>query len=264
MAFARSAVPILIALPLWACATAPPPPKPVVAGYLGKARAEALAAGVAAPPSAGSPADLADAAAVRAAQATQGSPRWLLAQADAELDPESALALFDCAVGAQLQAAKPPALTRLFERELVDAADAWTAAKARFAFRPKPYLALSLDPCTELAPDASKVSAYPAGHPAAAQVWARTLSELAPDRADAIQAKAREIGQSRLVCAQQYPSDVAAGETLGEALFQTMRADPAFQADLAAARIEVASARAAGKANPACTAERDALTQNYK
>ena len=48
MAFARSAVPILIALPLWACATAPPPKPVPVAGYLGKARAEALAADVAA------------------------------------------------------------------------------------------------------------------------------------------------------------------------------------------------------------------------
>jgi len=248
---------MLIAAPLWACASAPAP-QPAPAGYLGTAMAQALAAQVAPPPAPGSAAELADAQAVRAALAPEASPLWLRAQADAELDPGAAIALFDCAVGADLAAANPPALTRLFTRELSDAADAWTAAKARFAFRPKPDVALGLKPCTELAPGAAKVSAYPAGHAVTAQLWSKTMAALAPDRAEAIAAKAREIGSSRVVCATQYPSDVAAGEALGAKLFEAVASDPTFQADLAAARAEVAAARAAGLRNPACAAEQTA------
>lgn len=245
---------MLVAAPLWACASAPQPPPPPP-GYLGAARAAELAAQVAPPPAPGSAADLQDAGAVRAALAPEASPRWLRAQADAELDPEAAIALFDCSVGADLEASKPKALTRLFTRELQDAADAWTAAKARFAFRPKPDVALGLKPCTELAPGATKISAYPAGHAVTAQLWSKTVAALAPDRAAAIAAKAHEIGESRVACAAQYPSDVAAGEALGAALFEAVQADPAFRADLAAARPEVAAARAAGLRNPACAAE---------
>jgi acid phosphatase (class A) len=251
----RALAPILIAAPLWACASAPAPKPPPPSGYLGAARAADLAQQLAPPPAPGSAADAADTAAVHAALAPEASPRWLRAQADAELDPGAAVALFDCAVGADLEASRPPALTRLFTRELTDAADAWTAAKARFAFRPKPDVALGLKPCTELAPGASKVSAYPAGHAVTAQLWSKTVAALAPDRAGAIAAKAREIGESRVVCVTQYPSDVAAGEALGAALFDAVQADPDFQADLTAARAEVASARAAGLRNPACPAE---------
>jgi acid phosphatase (class A) len=250
----RALAPILIAAPLWACASAPPPP-PAPPGYLGTAKATDLAAQLAPPPAAGSAVDLADAAAVRAALAPQASQAWLMAQADAELDPEAAIALFDCAVGAELEASKPPALTRLFTRELEDAADAWTAAKARFAFRPKPDAALGLKPCTELAPGASKISAYPAAHAVTAQLWSKTMAALAPDRAAAVAAKAQEIGESRVACATQYPSDVAAGAALGGALFEAVQADPAFQADLAAARVEVAAARASRLRNPGCPAE---------
>jgi acid phosphatase (class A) len=250
----RALAPILAAAPLWACASAAPP-KPAPAGYLGAARAAELAAQLAPPPAPGSSAEIADAAAVRLAAAPEASTQWLLAQADAELDPGAAIALFDCAVGADLEASKPPALIRLFTRELEDAFDAWTAAKARFAFRPKPDVALGLKPCTELAPGATKISAYPAGHAVTAQLWSRTVAALAPDRAQAVAAKALEIGESRVACATQYPSDVAAGEALGAELFEAVQADPAFQADLADARAEVAAARAAGLRNPACPAE---------
>lgn len=262
MTHVRPALPILAALALSACATTRPAPPPAPTGYLGKAAAEALAANVPAPPQPGSAADLADAEAVRAAQVPPASPRALVAQADAELDPEAAMAMFDCAVGAALQEPKPRALTRLFTRELEDASDAWTAAKARFPFRAKPDVALDLKPCTEQPPArAPQISAYPAGHTVAGELWSRTLAELAPDKAEAIAERAKQIGQSRMVCALQYPSDLSAGAALGAALFEATRAQPDFQADLQAARAEVAAARASGRANPVCAAERQALAR---
>lgn len=254
----RSALSVLMFLPLAACAGAPRPDAAPLDGYLGSARARALADALPAPPAAGSPQDLADAAAVRAAQVRPGSARWLLAQADAELDPAAALAMFDCPLGFDLRGEvggpPPQALARVFARERVDAGDAWTAAKARFAFRAKPNAVLGVDPCTEQPARAQPVSAYPAAHAVMAQVWSRTLAELAPDRAQALAAKAREIGQSRIVCALQYPSDVTAGEALGRRLFEAVRTAPGFETDLAAARDELVAARAAARLDPACTA----------
>lgn len=264
MTLARQALPLLATLAVSACATAAAPPAKTPQGYLGRTAAEAFAAQVAPPPAPGSAADLADAQAVRAAQVPQASPRTLVAQADAELDPESALALFDCTLGAELEASKPPALTRMFTRELIDAADAWTAAKARFAFRWKPDAALKLDPCTDQPANAAPVSAYPAAHAVTAELWSRTLAEAAPDRKAELAARARTIGESRVVCALQYPSDVEAGEQLGAALYEAIRATPDFQADLEAARAEVAAARAAGRVNPGCLAEKAALTASFQ
>ncbi|WP_262423182.1 hypothetical protein [Brevundimonas denitrificans] len=45
-----------------------------------------------------------------------------------------------------------------------------------------------------------------------------------PDQAEALIRIGDEIGVSRVVCALHYPSDVAAGQALGEALFAAVRA----------------------------------------
>jgi acid phosphatase (class A) len=107
-------------------------------------------------------------------------------------------------------------------------------------------------------PEVDQSSAYPSGHAVAGWLWARVLADLAPDRAEALLAQGRRIGDSRAVCGLHHPSDVEAGRRLGEALYAQLSADSAFQADLETARAEVAAVRAKGGANPACTAEADA------
>ena len=44
-------------------------------------------------------------------------------------------------------------------------------------------------------------------------------------------------------------------------MFEAVRQTPAYQADLAVARAEVAQARTLGRLNPGCAAERAALGQ---
>lgn len=56
-----------------------------------------------------------------------------------------------------------------------------------------------------------------------------------------------------------YPRDVAAGDALGRAVFRAAVAQPAFQADLIAARAELAAVQATGARNPGCLAETRAL-----
>jgi acid phosphatase (class A) len=48
-----------------------------------------------------------------------------------------------------------------------------------------------------------------------------------------------------VVCGVHYPSDVEAGRTIGAAVVARLHAEPAFQADLAAAKVEAAKAPAA-------------------
>ena len=67
------------------------------------------------------------------------------------------------------------------------------------------------------------------------------------------------IGVSRVVCAMHYPADVAPGEALGRAVAAEAAATPAFQADVVAARAELARVRAAGLTNPGCVAEATTL-----
>jgi acid phosphatase (class A) len=227
-------------------------------GYLTPAQDAEIAAVLPPPPETGSAADLADKAGVRGAYRSVGSPRALVAEADAELDPDVAMARFDCPLGAQLQRAEAPALRRLFARTLQDGAAAWTPLKRRW-MRARPNLALGLEPCVAQDPHQPPSSSFPSGNAVLAELWGRVLAALAPDRAEAIARRARQIGDSRVVCGLHYPSDVAAGRKLGEALSAAISATPAYRADLEAARAEVAAARAKGLENPGCTAERAAL-----
>lgn len=73
--------------------------------------------------------------------------------------------------------------------------------------------------------------------------WALILSELAPDRADAILARGLAYGESRVICGVHYASDVEAGRLVGAAMVARLKADPTFQSDFIEARREIDRAR---------------------
>jgi acid phosphatase (class A) len=238
-----------------ACAADTPEPK----GYLSADRLPDAVKLLPAPPANGSPEAAADEATFRATRALADGPRWMVAQADAELAPAHALQRFDCAVGARLEAPRPKALVRLFTRVLGDVEAAWTPTKAAWK-RPRPP---AVDPkapiCLPRLKPVVDAPAYPSAHAAAGRAWALALAELAPDRSSAILARGDEIGASRVVCGVQWASDAAAGRALGEAVFAAERDDAAFKADLEAARAELAEIRKAAQPIAACAAEEDAL-----
>jgi acid phosphatase (class A) len=86
---------------------------------------------------------------------------------------------------------------------------------------------------------------YPSGHTAIGWAWGLILVEIAPDRADAVLARARAFGESRLVCNAHWQSDILAGRTVAASAVARLHADPVFVADVDAARLELASAPAA-------------------
>jgi acid phosphatase (class A) len=65
------------------------------------------------------------------------------------------------------------------------------------------------------------------------------LAELRPEHASAILVRGREFGDSRAICGVHYMSDVEAGRLYAAAVVARLHADPQFQADLAASRVEL-------------------------
>ncbi|MHC9083935.1 acid phosphatase [Luteimonas sp. RIT-PG2_3] len=199
---------------------------------------------------------------VSAARHLRGSSRWDQAIRDADVGFPQAAGLFSCALQANITADATPTLYRLLWRSRTDAAASVDAAKDRYQ-RPRPFMRNGDPTCT---PDKQAGLAgngsYPSGHAAIGWAWALILTELAPDRADAILARGRSFGESRLVCNVHWHSDVQAGQWMAAATVARLHGEPAFRADLDIARAELADLRASAPAAPAhCADEAAALEQ---
>jgi acid phosphatase (class A) len=231
-------------------------------GYLSAARLPDSLALLPPPPAAGSAALANDQAVSAAAYALRGTPRWTQAALDADLSFPHAAGTFACAAGVRIDAASTPAAYRLLRRSQIDASRATRAAKDRYR-RPRPFMRDDQPTC---APgdeaDLRGNGSYPSGHTAIGWAWALILAEAAPERADAILARGRSFGESRLVCHAHWQSDVLEGRFVGAAVVAKLHDDPAFRADLDAAKRELAAARAHGAApDRDCAAEADALSR---
>lgn len=215
------------------------------------------------PPTPGSPAQGADEAAYRAlSRAQQGSERWRQAAADEVLAFPGAAGHFSCALGVAIDERATPHLNMLLRRTLVDAGLATYRAKDNYQ-RARPFMAANDAICTPQA-EASlrKDGSYPSGHAALGWAWALVLTEIAPDRADALARRGWEYGQSRVVCGVHWQSDVDAGRLVAAAVVAQLHGNADFVAQLGQARKEVAAQRAA-LAKPArdCGAEARALAR---
>ncbi|MCC4596199.1 phosphatase PAP2 family protein [Xanthomonas campestris pv. phormiicola] len=256
----RSAALALLALALAACsaptARAPAPPASAQAmaaaepgkavGYLAPAAVPASLQLLPAPPAEGSPGQALDQAVNREALALRGSTRWQQATRDADLSFPAGAGQFACALGVAIDAQRTPHLYTLLERSRIDASAATKAAKNHYR-RVRPFMRNQQPTCTPEDEDGLRHNgSYPSGHSAIGWAWALILSEIAPDRADALIARGRNYGESRLVCNVHWQSDVLAGRFMGAAAVARLHADPAFRADLDAARGEIARARAQG------------------
>jgi acid phosphatase (class A) len=212
------------------------------------------------PPAAGSAALALDEKVSRRNLALHGTPRWDLAAGDAELMFPEAAGTFSCALGIPITESDTPHIYMLLRRTLADAGLSTYTAKNHYQ-RQRPFMVNNAPICT---PDEEELlrkdGSYPSGHTAIGWAWALILTEIAPDRADAILARGRAFGESRVVCNVHWHSDVVEGRFMGAAAVARLHADPAFRAELEAAISELAAARSRGLApSHDCTAETDAL-----
>lgn len=173
-------------------------------------------------------------------RALEGSPRWSLATQDADLS-RGVLHRFSCAVGAQIGDGTPT-LKRLLYKLQFDVRDVGNVPKDHYA-RPRPLIGNDKPLCVKREAWMATNGSYPSGHSMIGWGWALVLSELAPDRAEALMENARDYGESRVICGVHYESDVEAGRLLGSAMVAREHAEPAFKADLAGAKRELDRAR---------------------
>jgi acid phosphatase (class A) len=216
----------------------------VLAGYLAPAALPDSVALLPPPPAEGSAALALDQETNRSDLALQGAPRWRLAGMDANLSFPWAAGDFACALNTSVTQIDTPRLYQLLRRAMSDAGAATVAAKEKYA-RARPFVVNRQPTCTPGVEDSlAQDGSYPSGHTAIGWTWALILSEIAPEQGDAILARGRAFGDSRLVCNVHWASDVSEARVVAAATVARLHGDPIFLADLEAARSEIAAARA--------------------
>jgi acid phosphatase (class A) len=231
----------------------------ILAGYLEQEALPDSLALIPPLPAEGSATLARDEAASRKGLALRGTQRWEMAARDAELMFPEAAEAFTCALDAPISEANTPHLYMLLRRTLADAGLSTSRAKHHYQRR-RPFMVNNEPTCSpEWDDHLRKDGSYPSGHTAIGWAWALILAEIAPDRIDAILARGRAYGQSRVVCNVHWQSDVFEGRFMGAATVARLHTNPAFLADLAEAKKELAAVRASGlKPTRDCQAEADA------
>ena len=237
---------------------APEPRGAMIRGYLSLDSLPKIHELIPPPPEAGSAALAYDEEVSKKYLALEGTSRWQLATEDAHQVSEA----FSCALNAPITEKDTPLLYMLLRRVCIDAAFATSQTKQKYK-RSRPFIVNNGPICTpEVKEWLRGNGSYPSGHTACGWACALILTEIAPEYTDAILARGRAFSQSRVVCNVHWQSDVIEGRFVGAAVVARLHAEPAFRADIEAARIELGTVR--GKnIRPVgdCIAEAEALAE---
>lgn len=141
-------------------------------------------------------------------------------------------------IGAQYSEDKYPAMYNLLRHA---ASDAWRDADYAQDYwnRQRPWM---VDERVELLVNPITRPSYPSGHSSTNHVWAHVLSDLFPEKQDALFARAYEIGMHRVAAGAHYPSDVEAGKRFASFIFDKMSKTPQYKTELATAQAEINAA----------------------
>jgi acid phosphatase (class A) len=145
---------------------------------------------------------------------------------------------FQSVLGPWLTEKNLPRLGKLFAALETESKRFSDAAKREY-HRPRPERE---EPRIHVPIDDETTFAYPSGHATRGMLYALILAELAPDHRQALLDRGREIGWDRVVAGLHHPSDITAGRVLGQALAQSLLADPKFQTELADLKSELRAA----------------------
>lgn len=187
-----------------------------------------------APPADGSAEAAAELAELHRIQAARTADQVAHAKSD---DATKDVSIFNSVLGVDLL--KMPATAALFA--MVRAEEKRDADVAKDLFRRKrPWIGdPSLESCSR---DDDPLSSYPSGHTTMGFSMGAILARLAPSRAPAIMARARDYAHSRLICEMHFHEDLIAGQTLGMIVAERLMQDPAFRHQFDAAKMEIAAA----------------------
>lgn len=261
----------LLSLIIAACATTEPAPAReevpeiypgILQGYLPMDDPLASVEFVPPAPAPNSPRQAMDDRVVAQMLPLRGSARWELARQDARLLFPAAADAFSCALGIPITEGDTPDLYMLLRRTLVDLGISTDSAKKAYQ-RKRPFMVNGEPICT---PDEEEMlrrdGSYPSGHTAIGWGWGLILSELAPERAEALIARGRAFGESRNVCNVHWRSDIVAGRMAGAAAVARLQGNADFRAAMVAAREDIESVRGRNlPPNRDCRAEAAALAE---
>jgi acid phosphatase (class A) len=142
-------------------------------------------------------------------------------------------------LGPSFKADALPVTDAMLKKVSADAATVIGQAKAIWD-RKRPWVVDErITPCIPKPADAS----YPSARTVRSHVWATVLGELFPAKKAELLAAADQVAKNRVEAGVHYPSDIEAGKKLGLAIAAKILATPAFKADLAAAKAEVAKVK---------------------
>jgi len=175
--------------------------------------------------------------------------RLLFAQAHLDVRPELAAQHFDCAVGGRLTARRLPALTKVFQ----------TLAEEVATRLPRNVETAPNGICVRLLPGEG-AQRGPSRRAALIEAYAQALRHLAPDRAEAVSARAGDVARAEALCGLADQAAVDQGRTVGREAFGLLHTRPAFRQLMGQAAVEVAEARRDPLESPACAAERRTLS----
>lgn len=102
--------------------------------------------------------------------------------------------------------------------------------------RPRPHLYSDLvKPVVPL----SKSGSYPSGHTTVGTLMGIVLSNMVPEKKDALMRRAWEYGQNRVIGGIHYPTDIEAGRIAGTVIAQTIMQHDDYKAEFEAAKAEL-------------------------
>ena len=137
------------------------------------------------------------------------------------------------------ETAKLPRVEELVERAEDDVRLYVRAAKENFRRLRPGEIEERIEPCID---NVREDLSYPSGHAAYGYTTANLLVGLAPERREALLARADEFARQRMVCGVHFRSDIEAGRRAAQWLVTRMRASPRYADDFAAATAELRGA----------------------
>jgi acid phosphatase (class A) len=154
---------------------------------------------------------------------------------DADEKPD----MFNAALGFDVMAL--PATSKLLS-VIAEEEEADTKPAKAYFHRDRPWIAdPSIKTCVAVKPGPA-ANSYPSGHSTLGFSMGVVLASVVPEKSQVILARAAEFSENRLVCGVHFRSDIVAGQEFGTALALKLMQNPAFRAQMDAARAELRAA----------------------